>query len=157
MRLRRLDDAAEVQRLAERVFADPGARTFTGYDEHEREERMVALWVDRFHRDWRVFAVEAGDEDVGLCGVANPDEGRRATVALYLLVRGKGLGKQVVAALVDEARELGATHVHAVTNEENAASRRVFEANGFALVGPSREEWTFDSEHRWVDYQLGLE
>lgn len=71
-------------------------------------------------------------------------------------MRGKGLGSQVVDALVEEARAAGVSSLGAVTHEDNEASRRLFVARGFAFLGESTKEWTEASEETWVEFRREL-
>lgn len=64
-------------------------------------------------------------------------------------VRGHGLGKRIVEALIDEARERGAHVLIGGVDGENLASVRLHESLGFVQAGRLREVGhKFD---RWLD------
>lgn len=63
--------------------------------------------------------------------------------------RGQGLGKRLLAELIDHARDMGLHAIIGAIERENAASIRLHAAAGFVEVGCLREVMTkFD---RWLD------
>jgi RimJ/RimL family protein N-acetyltransferase len=63
--------------------------------------------------------------------------------------QGRGLGRRLVAAAVEEARARGARRLRLRVLGHNAAARRVYEACGFVVEGVLREEFLLDG--RYVD------
>jgi GNAT superfamily N-acetyltransferase len=45
--------------------------------------------------------------------------------------RGRGLGRSLLEATIDAAREVGATHIELTTGECDAAARSLYESTGF--------------------------
>jgi ribosomal protein S18 acetylase RimI-like enzyme len=63
--------------------------------------------------------------------------------------QGRGLGRRLVAAAVEEARARGARRLRLRVLGHNAAARRLYEACGFVVEGVLREEFRLDG--RYVD------
>lgn len=89
------------------------------------------------------FALMA-DGDDGLDGFAcfGPIEGTDNRFDLYWIAvsptaQGKGLGRQLLAACVDDARSRGATHMFIDTSTRNdyAAARSLYKSQDFELMG----------------------
>ncbi len=82
---------------------------------------------------------------------------REDTIYLDPAARGKGIGRQLLAALLDEARRLGVRTVLASITSTNTASIRLHEHLGFQRVGILRNAgYKFG---RWLDtcyYQRDL-
>lgn len=89
------------------------------------------------------FALMADGND-GLDGFAcyGPIEGTDNRFDLYWIAvsptaQGKGLGRQLLAACVDDARRRGATHMFIDTSTRNdyAAARSLYKSQDFELMG----------------------
>jgi ribosomal protein S18 acetylase RimI-like enzyme len=63
--------------------------------------------------------------------------------------QGRGVGRRLVAAAVEEARRRGARRLRLRVLGHNAAARRVYEACGFVVEGVLRDEFLLDG--RYVD------
>ncbi len=61
---------------------------------------------------------------------------------LYVLedARGQGLGRDLVLAAIDRARERGCRRMELDTNEDNAAARALYESNGFFTGEPGQRD-----------------
>jgi RimJ/RimL family protein N-acetyltransferase len=70
-------------------------------------------------------------------------------LAVDLPWQGRGLGRLLVAAAVEEARARGARRLRLRVLGHNPAARRVYEACGFVVEGVLREEFRLDG--RYVD------
>ncbi|MGQ0832870.1 MAG: GNAT family N-acetyltransferase [Microthrixaceae bacterium] len=67
-------------------------------------------------------------------GITSDDDREGAeilAIAVAQRARGRGLGRLLVAAAIDELRARGVAHAHVVTASRNAAARRTYEACGF--------------------------
>lgn len=101
-----------------------------------------------------VRAAELDGEVVGsgrLSEVALPPEAGGGTrIELGYVVRadraGRGVGTEIAAAMVEEARARGHERLLARTHESNVASQRVLERAGFRRVGAASEEWMLTYE-----------
>jgi phosphinothricin acetyltransferase len=63
--------------------------------------------------------------------------------------RGKGVGRQLLAALIDRARALGYHKMVLAAIADNAAGIALYTRAGFSKVGVYREQGQLDG--RWVD------
>ncbi len=87
-------------------------------DDEDRVLGAAALYsIDR----------EVGDAEFGRL-MAHPDLGR-----------GRGLGRLLTAALLDEAAALGLRHVRLVVKKDNAAARSIYESVGYVVAQASCE------------------
>jgi len=86
---------------------------------------------------WTWLVVDDAGRVAGECGVkAPPDPAGTVEIGYGLAApsRGRGLGRRVVAALVDELRRSpGVRRIEAEVHVGNVASRRVLETAGFTL------------------------
>ena len=112
-------------------------------------------WQARTAQGYPVLVAhdEHGVAGFGTFGDFRPWPGYRCTVAHTLHVRadarGRGLGTQMLQALVQRARALGKHVMVAGVDAGNAASIRLHERCGFAQAGRLREVgYKFD---RWLD------
>jgi RimJ/RimL family protein N-acetyltransferase len=100
-------------------------------------------WLRRFHRDRRLgldgplgeatWAITSGGEVVGavrLKRMAEPDV-LETGIWLTRSARGKGIGRQAIADVLEHARAHGARAVRADTSPENAAALYVLQRLGF--------------------------
>ena len=84
---------------------------------------------------WYVLARE-GARVVGYAGLfqAGP-EADVQTVAVARPAQGRGLGRRLVAALVEAAGSRGAQVLHLEVRADNAAAHRLYDGLGFVVVG----------------------
>ena len=145
--MRRRTSAPTVTRLVEsdwRVFATLRLRALTdtlgtGDPQYLQEMAFTAAQWRRRLRAHAQFAVCIDDQLFGLIGAQ-----RQSTEAVYLYslwldpgMRGRGLGRDLVAAAVDWARSQRARVVTLRVDVANAAARGVYEKLGFGVVEPS--------------------
>lgn len=64
-------------------------------------------------------------------------------------LRGKGIGRALLARIIAEARQIGFHKIVLAAFPTNAAGMRLYEAMGFTRVGVYREQGRLDD--RWVD------
>jgi phosphinothricin acetyltransferase len=135
--------------------------TIAWRDEPASEEEMHAWFAGQREADRPVLVGEVDGEVVGYTawttfrgGERFP--GYRATVELTIHVdgahHGRGVGRQLLAALIDVARERGIHVMVAGIDADNAASIALHEAMGFTEVARMPEVGRkFD---RWLDLVL---
>lgn len=108
-------------------------------------EERFAWWQARLEKDFPVLV--AADES-GVLGYASfgefrPWPGYRLTVegTIHIRedVRGRGLGRQLLVRLIEEARAAGKHVMIAGVDSENVASLRFLRAFGFEPAGELRE------------------
>jgi ribosomal protein S18 acetylase RimI-like enzyme len=103
--------------------------------------------------DMRAYTLWAGDPP----GRAGHVELRRMSAAGVRLARvgidparrGRGLGRMLVAAALEEARRLGYTHVELGVYADNAVARALYANFGFEQMGPVDAEGTITMARDW--------
>jgi RimJ/RimL family protein N-acetyltransferase len=159
LELDRVRTPAELTELVDDVFEDPQARRGLGWTEADDIEEAMAsirwLFDHRYEKGWQLYEVRADDERAGIAGLGPVEDGE-AWWAVYLTVRGRGLGQRVGEQLIARAEREGAREVVAATWARNGASRRMLETLGFDDVGPATYEWAEDSQLTWIEYRREL-
>lgn len=125
------DDAAEVARLLHDFNSEyqdwtPGVAALTG---HYRE--LIAAG--------ELIVLLAGEGPEGFCQfrlkrshyTGRPDA---YVEELYVVPesRGRGVGRNLLEATMEAAREAGATHIELTTGEDDAEARSLYESAGFS-------------------------
>lgn len=122
----------------------------------ETLEERTAWWEDHVQKGYPVLVAEDADGRIvgwGSLGVFRGRYGYRFTVedSVYVAAdqRGRGIGRQLLAALIEAARQKGFHALIAGIDSEGEASIRLHEAFGFQRVGRLKEiGCKFD---RWLD------
>jgi ribosomal-protein-alanine N-acetyltransferase len=131
--IRRIDEegakcAAELEKLC---FSEPWSEKAI-LEEAERGF-FVAAYIDG------EFAGYAGM----LCVLDERDVCNIATVPEF---RGKGVGRALTSALIESARESGASVIMLEVRKSNAAAIALYEKAGFTLVGQRKNFYTMPRE-----------
>jgi GNAT superfamily N-acetyltransferase len=126
----------------------------------EEQHRPESFWRSRLEREAAAtFLAIDGDETVGLVRtfVAPEDVTTAELVSMWVAphARGQGVGRQLVAAVVEWARHHHATSVKLWVTETNAGARRLYESCGFVLSG-GRQRLPSDPSLREVAMRLDL-
>lgn len=159
--LRPIESLSTLTGLVEETFSDPEVRLGIGWQpEDDTEEAMAAiqdLFERRFEQGWTLWQVTLDGRGAGLAGLGpiDPEDGS-AWYAIYLTLRGQGLGTRVTERVVERARQRGVETLVAVMWAENEASRALMTGQGFAFAGPAPYAWAQESELDWVEYRLSL-
>ena len=129
------------------------AFNWRGDESFTREQLLadpqIGHYVDGWQRDTDFGAVAVGDdgaplgaawcrlfeESSGGYGFVAPDV-PELTMAVFVGNRGQGIGRQLLCAIVDRAREKGHAAVSLSVEDDNAA-RHLYESAGFTVVGRS--------------------
>jgi GNAT superfamily N-acetyltransferase len=132
------EDWERVRDVRVRALAD--APFAYGSRLEEEQDRPESFWRARLKRQAAAtFLAIDGHETVGLVRtfVAPEDATSAELVSMWVAphARGEGVGRQLVAAVVEWARHHGATSVQLWVTETNAAARRLYESGGFVLSG----------------------
>ena len=122
-----------IRALAEEPFAY-GSRL------EEEQDRPEAFWRSRLESQAAAtFLAIQGHETVGLVRTfVEPEDVTTAKlVSMWVAphARGQGVGRQLVAAVVEWARDHDATSVQLWVTETNTDARRLYESCGFFLSG----------------------
>ncbi len=104
-------------------------------------------WSAASYRDeladtrFRHYVVELGDggELLGWAGVRVIDgEAEILTVGVIPSARRRGLGRELLRALLDEARRRAASEVFLEVRADNVGAQSLYETEGFAVLGRRR-------------------
>ena len=112
----------------------------TGISTFETEVPSFNVWDKKFIKNCRLVA-EAKDEVVGFAVLSQVSKRSVykgvAEVTVYVSEnhRGKGIGKQVLIALIDESENQGFWTLQAGIFSSNEASIKLHESCGFRIVG----------------------
>jgi len=106
----------------------------------EEKDRPKSFWRAGLEQQaGATFLAIDGDETVGLVRTyIAPEDGTSAElVSMWVAphTRGQGVGRQLVAAVVDWARHHDVTSVQLWVTETNTTARRLYESCGFVLSG----------------------
>ena len=79
-----------------------------------------------------------GDDAVGCGGLKTLAPGLGEVKRMYVApeARGRGLGRRLLAALEDAARDLGLRALRLDTNERMPEARRLYETSGYRAIPP---------------------
>ena len=129
------------------IFNDAILNTTALYEYEPRTPEFMAGWFDAKERAGQPV-IGAFDEEGGLLGFATygafraqPGFSPTAEHSVYVRggQRGRGLGRALLRAIVDEARARGLHALMGVIDAENAASVALHRAEGFEHAGTWRE------------------
>lgn len=74
----------------------------------------------------------------GLLAPSGSGQGDIQTIAVDAAARGRGLGRALMHALIDEARRRGATELFLEVRADNPVARTLYESLGFTEIGVRR-------------------
>jgi L-amino acid N-acyltransferase len=138
------------------IYNDAVLNTTASYDYEPRSLESRLAWFDEHERDdFPVFVAEIEGRVVGWSSLSRFRERRgyrfTAENSIYVMPewQGQGIGKRLLAPLIDAARQ-GSWHaIIAAIDGANQASIRLHERFGFVKVGHFKEVGhKFD---RWLD------
>lgn len=153
MRLR----ALEIEDLPYLYQWENDAATWTDSDTHNPLSQhllreYIANNTGDIYKDGQLrLIVEDEGRTLGCVDLFDFDaRSRKAAIGMYIspLVRGKGVGKQVVAMLEEYAFGfLGLHTMYAIIRETNAACRGLYESAGYRNAGVLQDWVRFDNEY----------
>jgi phosphinothricin acetyltransferase len=139
------------------IYNDAVLTTTSTYDYQPRALEHRQQWFDHHERmDFPIFVAADSSGSVVGWSALNPYHDRmgyRFTCenSIYIAEahRGRGIGKLLLAPLIESARDLGLHAIIAAIDGENAASVRLHEKFGFEKVGHFKSVgFKFN---RWLD------
>lgn len=124
------------------IYNDAVATTTASYDYDPRPLEHRLQWFDDHERiGLPIFVAEENGKIVGWSSLSRYHDraGFQFTSenSIYIAApaRGRGIGKLLLAPLIDSAREIGLRAIIAAIDAENAASVRLHAGFGFVEVG----------------------
>lgn len=128
-----LDDLDEVMAIEKSLFSVPW--TETGF-------------FSFLLRDDTMFLVAEEEQNiVGYCGVVMVlDEGDITNVGVLERCQGRGIGRQLVQALITKTSEKGVPHLHLEVRQSNIRAIRLYKSLGFQQVGIRKGYYEAPSE-----------
>ena len=115
------------------------------YDTEPRTPAEHAQWFEHHGPGYPVVVAARGHEVLGWASLSpwsdRPAYGRAVETSVYVdgQSRGQGVGRKLLAALVDSARASGHHALLARISADNAVSVRLHASAGFEIVGTLRE------------------
>lgn len=154
-----LRHAAAIQQLASSAEVAATTRIPHPYPDHGAEEFLKIVDQQRHDGTGYAFAIEDSGTLVGVCGLHEID-GDTAGELGYWIGRpywGRGYASFGVKMLLEFAfHNLRLRQVRAVVLQQNPASRRVLEKNGFRATAerPNTDPWLKVGNATVVDYEI---
>ncbi len=128
----KIGHVGEVARLEKECFSEPWS------------ENSLIEEID--NPDAYFIVDTEGDNLVGYAGMHTPcGDCYVDNIAVFERFRGKGYGKKLTNALIDEARKLG-DFISLEVRESNAPARSLYEKLGFSAVGKRKNFYTSPRE-----------
>lgn len=97
-------------------------------------------FLDTVEREnYRYFVAEEAGVILGYCGFTYVlDEAEIPNVCVKAEARKKGVGKNMMTAMIDAAKQLGVVVLYLEVRESNTPARRLYESLGFVADGIRR-------------------
>ncbi|MFH1143837.1 MAG: ribosomal protein S18-alanine N-acetyltransferase [Candidatus Eisenbacteria bacterium] len=139
LRLMQEGDLEQVLDLERICFSDPW-----------RRESFIAEIRGAPRVRWPLVAVSAADLGGYVIAWFVADEAQVANLAVAPGERRRGLGSQLLSAVLEEAGRRGCVSVHLEVRPSNAAARSLYDAYGFRPVGRRRHYYADTGEDALV-------
>ena len=90
-------------------------------------------------RGGQILIATINDESVGCCALLRmgQNEFEVAKMAVAPACQGKGIGRRLLSAVIDEARRLGASRLYLETNHTLKPAITLYESLGFSRMNPA--------------------
>jgi len=118
----------------------------------EAFSKTFAVWLEQSTENARfIVSLKGGRQPIGIVGLTSiywMDRSANAMITIDANHRDKGHGTEVIRLLFDYGfRTLGLHRIYTGINENNLASRRIFEKNGCRLIGIEHD--SYYRNNRW--------
>ena len=129
-----IEDCEQVAQIEAASFSVPWSlRAFTETVERE---------------NFRYFVAEESGEILGYCGFLFVlDEAEIPNVCVKASARCRGIGKQMMTVLIEEAKNLGMAMLYLEVRESNAPARALYQSLGFEENGIRKNFYEHPVEH----------
>ena len=133
-----LSDVDAVHAIETATFRTPWSRADF---EHEMTKNPCA----------RYLVAEAEGQTVAFAGAhIILDEGHITNIAVLEPFRGRGIGRQITAALLQYASNLGASYLTLEVREHNEKAQALYRSLGFFKVGVRKKYYEDTGEDGWI-------
>lgn len=97
------------------------------------EDQLTDPWTHILNPGGQIFVATEGPEVLGSCAVVPQPDGslELAKLAVSPSARGQGLGRRLVQACLDFARQQGITRVVLLSNSQLKSAVKLYESMGF--------------------------
>lgn len=137
LRAARMSDAAVLAAIEAAVF--PDAWSVEAFRESLRSPHT------------RVTVADVGGDLVGYAVLfVAADEAELANIAVVPEARGRGLGRRLLDAALDEAAAAGAHAVYLEVRASNTPAQQLYASAGFTRIGERRGYYRDPDEDAWV-------
>ena len=130
--------------------ADLARQVFSAYGEYDR---ILPLCLDdaQFH----TLVIERNDRPIGFCMLSAGDGiGEVVAVAVDPLWQGRGAGKQLMNAIVEDARRIGIRVLSLRTATRNRTAQELFRKIGFEKTGKQDGYYAGGQSAIWMRRRL---
>ncbi|MEI9977024.1 MAG: GNAT family N-acetyltransferase [Ignavibacteriota bacterium] len=106
----------------------------------------------------QIFIADLAGESVGCCALLrmSPDEFEVAKMAVSPDYQGKGIGRRLLQAAIDEARRMGMRRLYLETNHQLRNAIGLYESLGFRHLDPSAvAPSAYDRADVYMEMMLG--
>lgn len=127
-------------------------------DEEEKDEEAIGIWFAKHGHPYSVMVAEEEDEVVGFASLNqfNPRKAYDHVADLSIYIkrswRGRGVGGQLLVALIQQAQQNGFHKIVLATFPRNIAGQRLYRKHGFVEVGVYKEHGRVDGS--WQDIMI---
>lgn len=99
-------------------------------------------------KNYRYFVAEQDGEILGYCGfIFVLDEAEIPNVCVKLSARQRGIGKQMLTVLEEEAKGLGIKYLYLEVRQSNQVARKLYTSFGFEEDGIRRDFYELPKEN----------
>jgi RimJ/RimL family protein N-acetyltransferase len=139
----RVEDIPSLHRCLDAVARE---ERYLAFVEAPPLEASRAFWGKMIERHWPFQVALDGSDAIGWCDISpNPrpalSHGGTLGMALLDAQRGRGIGRRLLAATVEDAWRFGLERIELTVLVSNVRARRLYEAMGFHEEGVLRQYW----------------
>lgn len=133
-------DSGELTTRAKELFLEYASSLGVDLSFQDFEQEMNTFPAQYSPPEGRLLLAQHGNEIVGCVGLRDLGDGRCEMKRLYVqpICRGQGLGRSLAEAIINEARDIGYTHMRLDTIPSMKAAISLYIALGFREIEPYR-------------------
>jgi RimJ/RimL family protein N-acetyltransferase len=145
----RVEDIPSLHRCLDAVAHE---QRYLAFLEAPPLEASRAYWGKMIEQRWPFHVALDASDAIGWCDVSpnsRPALAHGGTLGLALLEvhRGRGIGRRLLAATVENARSFGLERIELTVLLSNVRARRLYSAMGFQEEGLLRKYWKVRDRH----------